>query len=90
MLKTIRLSNKPAFDRNNNNKSAFNRNNNRKPAFRKNNNDNEVNKYDIGRNSIKYTKKSRKLFKSEKSKSKKIFKSQNLAKLKKKLSKNRN
>ena len=56
MLKIIK-----SFD-----KLAFNRNNNSKLAFRKNNSNNEVNKFDINNNNMKYTKKIRNL-KDEKS-----------------------
>ena len=75
MLKMIRLSNKLATSRNNGNRSVSNRNNNSKPASRKNNSNGEVNRFGVSRNSIKYAKKLRKLFKSGKSKSKKILKS---------------
>ena len=48
-------------------------------TLKKNDSDNEVNEFDISENSVKYTKKSEKLFKLRKSKSKKMSKSQNLA-----------
>ena len=51
MLKIIKLSNKLVFDRNNSNR----------PSFKKNNSNNKIDKFSIGDNSIKYTKKSEKL-----------------------------
>ena len=80
ILKIIRLPIKPALSKNNNNKLAF----------KKNNSNSKVNKSSISNNSIKYAKKSKKLSKSRKSKSEKTFKSQNLAKSRKKLLKNGN
>ena len=90
MLKTIRSLDKLAPSRNNSSRSVFSKKNNSKLASRKNNGNNEVDGFDIGENSIEYAKKSEKLSKSRKSKSEKISKSQNLAKLGKKLSKSRN
>ena len=90
MLKIIRLSNKLVFSKNNSNKSVLSRNNNSRLAYKKNNNNSKFNKFDIDRNDVKYAKKSEKLSKLKKSKNKKISKSQNLAKLEKKLLKNRN
>ena len=89
-MKTTGLSDKPTPNRNDSNRSASNSNDNSKLAFRKNDDNNEVNRFGISRNSIKYAKKSGKLFKSRKSKSEKTSKSQNLAKLVKKLSKSEN
>ena len=50
----------------------------------------EVKEFGVSRNGVEHAKKLEKLFKSGKSKSKKTFKSQNLAKSGKKLSKSRN
>ena len=77
ILKTTRLSNKPAFWKNNNNKLAFNKNNNIMPTSEKNHNDNEFDRF--GDDGIKYTKKleklnGQKLFKSRKSKDEKLKK----------------
>ena len=52
--------------------------------------DGKVNRFSVGGNGMEHTKKSGKLFKSGKSKSEKMFKSQNSAKSGKKLSKSRN
>ena len=52
--------------------------------------DSEVDRFGVDRNGVKYAKKSGKLSKSGKSKSEKMSKSQNSAKLGKKLSKNKN
>ena len=82
--------NKSTSSRNNSSRSASSKNNNSKSAFRRNNSDNKVNRFGVGRNDIKYTKKSEKLSKSRKLKSKKTFKSWNLAKSIKKLSKSGN
>ena len=90
MLITIRLPNKPVPSKNNGSRSASSKNDNSKPVFKKNNSNSEVNRFGVGRNSVEYTKKSGKLSKSRKSKSEKMFKSQNLAKSRKKLSNNRN
>ena len=90
ILKMTRLPNKPAPSRNNNIKLAFNINNNNKLAFKRNNSNSEVYRFGVGRNNIKHAKKSEKSFKSRKSKSEKIFKSWNLAKLRKKLLKSGN
>ena len=90
MLKTTRLLDKPAFNKNDNSKSALNRNNDSRLAFEKNDNINEVDGFGMSRNDMEYAKKLGKLFKLGKSKSKKTFKSQNLIKLRKKLSKSGN
>ena len=84
MLKTIGLTDKPAFDRNNGSRLASSKNNNNKLIFRKNNSNDESDRFGVGRNSVEYAKK------LEKSKNKKMFKSQNSAKSRKKLSKSRN
>ena len=52
--------------------------------------DSEVNRFSVSKNGIKHVRKSEKLSKSEKSKCKKMFKSRNLAKSRKKLSKSEN
>ena len=70
-----RSLNKPASSKNNGNRLASIRNNNSKPAFERNDGNSEVNRFDVHRNSVKYAKKSGKLFKSGKSKSEKMFKS---------------
>ena len=75
MLKTIRLSNKLALNRNDGNKSASNKNNDSKLAFRKNNGNSEVNRFGVSGNSVEHAKKPGKLSKSRKSKSKKTSKS---------------
>ena len=90
ILKITRSPDKLALSKNNGSRSTSSKNNDSKLAFRKNNSNNKVNGFGIGKNSIEYTKKSGKLFKSGKSKSKKTFKSRNLAKSRKKLSKSRN
>ena len=90
MLKTTGSPDKPVSGKNNSNKSTSSKNDNNKPAFRKNNSDGKVNRFGVGRNDVKHTKKSGKLFKSGKSKSKKTSKSQKLAKSGKKLSKGGN
>ena len=74
MLKIIKLFNRPTLSKNNNSKSIF----------KKNNGNSKINKFGVNNKDIKYVNKSRKL------KSKKLFKSQNLAKLEKKLLKIRN
>ena len=76
MLKTTELFDKLALNKNDGSKLAFNRNNNTKPASKKNNSNNEIDGFDISRNSMKHIKKSGKLFKSRKSKSEKTSKSQ--------------
>ena len=86
MLKTTELLDKPTFDKDKGSRLVSNKENNSKLTSKKNNSNSKVNKFNIGNDSIEHTKKARKLFKLEKSKSKKTFKSQNLAKLKKKLS----
>ena len=58
MLKTIRLSDKPAPSTNNGSRSTSSRNNDNKQAFKKKNNNNEINGFDG--NGEKHTKKSRK------------------------------
>ena len=90
MLKTTRSPDKPASNKNNNSKLAFSKNNNSRPTFERNNSNNKVNKFGVNRNNVEHAKKLGKLFKSGKSKSKKMFKSQNLTKLRKKLLKNGN
>ena len=90
MLKITRLSDKLVSNRNDGSKSAFNKNNNSKPVSKRNINDGEINRFNISRNGMEYAKKLGKLFKSRKSKSKKMFKFQNLAKSRKKLSKSEN
>ena len=64
MLKTTGLSDKPAPSRNNNSRLASNRNDNSKPVSKKNNSNDKVDRFGIGKNSIKHAKKSRKLSKS--------------------------
>ena len=59
------LFDKPVFNKNNSSKSAFSRNDNSKLVFRKNDDNNEINKFDINKNGVRYAKKSEKL-KSEK------------------------
>ena len=71
MLKITKLPDKPAFSKNNGSRLVFSRNNNSRLAFGKNDGDGEVDRFGISRNGIKHAKKSRKLFKSRKSKSKK-------------------
>ena len=90
MLKTTRSPDKPASNRNNGSRSASNRNNNSRPASRKNNGNSEVDRFGVSGNSMEHTKKSKKLFKSKKSKSEKTFKFQNSVKSGKKLSKSGN
>ena len=74
MLKTIRLLDNLTFNRNDVNKSAFNKNDYNKLAFRKNNNSNKIDRFGIRRRIMKYAKKSRKLFKLNKSKNEKTSK----------------
>ena len=64
MLKTMRSFDEPASSRNNSSRLAFSRNNNSRPASKKNDGNDEVNRFSIGRNGVKYAKNSRKLFKS--------------------------
>ena len=90
MLKITRLPNKLAPSKNDGSRSASSKNDNSRPASKNNDSDGEVEGFDVSENGIKYIKKSRKLFKSRKSKSKKMSKSRNLAKLGKKLSKSGN
>ena len=90
MLKTTGSPDEPAFSKNDSSRSASSKNDNSKPASKKNNGNVEVDGCGIGRNGMKYAKKSGKLSKSGKSKSKKMSKSQNLAKSGKKLSKSDN
>ena len=74
MLKITRLFDKPVSSKNNSSRLASSKNNNSKPLSRKNNNNNKVNGFNIGGNGVEYTKKSRKLSKSEKLKSEKMSK----------------
>ena len=96
MLEMTGSPDEPAFSRNNGNKSASHRNNNSRPVSGKNNGNGEVDEFDDGENDVKHAKKSgktsksRKLSKSGKLKGEKTFKSQNLAKSRKKLSKSGN
>ena len=71
MLKTTGLSDKPAPSKNDGSRSASSKNDNSKPASRKNNGNGKVDGFSVGRNGVKYAKKSGKLFKLEKSKSEK-------------------
>ena len=66
---------KPIPSKNNGSRSAFNSNDNSKPAFEKNDGNCEVNRFDVGQNDVKHTKKSEKSSKSGKSKDKKMSKS---------------
>ena len=75
MLKTTKLFDKPALSKNNGSKSDFNKNDNNRLASKKNNDNGEGDRFDVGRNGIKYAKKSGKLSKSRKSKSEKMSKS---------------
>ena len=90
MLKTIGSPDKLALKRNDGSRSASSRNNNSKPTSKRNDGNGKVNRFGISKNGVEHAKKSRKLFKLRKSKSKKTLRSQNLAKLGKKLSKNNN
>ena len=81
MLKTTRLPDKLAPSKNNGSKSVSSRNDKNKLAFERNNGNNEVNRFDIGRNSMEHAKKSGKSSKSEKLKSKKLSKSWKPSKL---------
>ena len=90
MLKTIRLSDKPAPNRNNISRWVSNKNNNSRSASKRNDGNNEVNWFGVDRNDIEYAKKLGKLFKSRKSKSEKMSKSWNLAKSRKNSSKSGN
>ena len=96
MLKTIRSPDKPDASRNNRSRLVFSRNNNSRPASGRNDGDGEVDRISVSGNGVKHAKKSEKaskslkLSKSRKSKGEKMFKSQNLAKLEKKLSKSGN
>ena len=83
------LFNKLAFNKNNGNLSVFSKNDNNKPAFERNDSNNKVNRFGVNKNGVEHAKKSGKLSKSGKAKSKKIFKSQNLAKSRKKSLKSR-
>ena len=88
--------NEPAPSKNNANRSVSSRNDNSRPVSRRNNGNGEVDGFSIGRNSVEYAKKSgksstsEKLSKSGKLKGEKTFKSWNLAKSGKKLSKSEN
>ena len=64
MLKIIRLLDKPAPNRNNNNNSAFKKINSSRSVSWKNNSNNNVDEF--GGDSVKYTKKLKKNFKSQK------------------------
>ena len=66
MLKTTRSLDKPVPSRNNGSKSAFNRNDNSRLVFGRNNSNSNANRFSVDRNYVKHTKKSEKLFKSEK------------------------
>ena len=66
MLKTIVSPDKPAPSRNDGSKLASSKNNNNKLISGKNNGDGEVDGVGIGRNSVKYAKKSEKTSKSQK------------------------
>ena len=90
MLKTTKLPDKPASNKNNGSRSTFNKNNNSRLVFERNNGNNKVNGFGISKNRVKHAKKLKKLSKSGKSKSKKMSKSQNLAKSGKILSKSGN
>ena len=90
ILKTTQSLGKPISNRNNGSRSAFNRNNNNKLASWKKDGNSEMDRLNIDGNGVEHTKKSGKLSKSEKSKSEKTSKSQNLAKLRKELSKSGN
>ena len=89
-------SNKPAFSKDDGSRSAFSKNNNSKLTSRKNNSNDKVNRFGIGENVMEHNKKlgklcrSKKLSKLGKSKSEKMFKSQNLIRSGKKLSKSGN
>ena len=74
ILKITRSPDKPAFSRNHGSRSNSSKNNNSRPALRKNNSDNEIDRFGIGENGVKHTKKLGKLFKSRKLKSEKTFK----------------
>ena len=60
ILKITRLFNKLVSGKNNNNKLAFNKNNDSRSIFEKNNVNNQVNKFSVNDNDIKYITKSRK------------------------------
>ena len=81
MLKIMGLPNKSTFSKNNSNKLAFSKNNGNKLITKKNDGNSKIK---LGDNGVKHIKKSEKL------KGQKMFKSPNLAKSKKKSSKNRN
>ena len=85
ILKMTELFNKPISS-----KSVSSRNINNKSDFKRNDSNGEVDRFGISRNDVEYIKKSGKLSKLGKSKSEKTFKSQNLAKSGKKLSKSGN
>ena len=90
ILKTIKLSDESAPKKNNGSKSASSKNDNNRPVTGKNNGDNKFDRFGVSKNGVKHAEKLGKLFKSRKSKSEKISKSQNLAKLEKKLLKRGN
>ena len=75
MLKTTRLLDKPAPNKNNGSRSISNRNDNNRPTFEKNNGNGKVHRFNVSKNDMEYAKKSRKLFKLRKSKSEKTSKS---------------
>ena len=60
MLKITKSFNKLVFNRINDNKLISNKNDKNKSTIKKNNNNNEVNRFDISDNNIKYTKKLKK------------------------------
>ena len=96
MLKITGSLDKSVSSKNNGNRLTYSKNDNNRPVFKKNNSNGKDNGFDISKNSVKYVKKSEKLSKLEKlfelkkSKSKKTFKSQNLAKSRKKTLKSGN
>ena len=90
MLKTTRLFDKLTSGKNDASKLASSINNNSRSISKKNDGNSEINKFGVGKNSVEHAKKLGKVFKSKKSKSEKISKSQNLAKSRKKLSKSEN
>ena len=69
MLKTTRLSDKPALSKNNYSRSVSSKNNNSRSVSGKNDGDSEINRFGVGGNNIEHIKN------SEKSKSKKSSKS---------------
>ena len=69
MLKITGLLDKLAFNKNNGSKFISSKNNNNRLVFKKNISNNKIDGFDINKNDVKYAKKSRKMFKSRKSKS---------------------